>query len=669
MLQQEGFGVVYESTPVVSEGNNETDYACAICHNLIYSSVTVRSGGKLYLSAILITCGLFLSMCVALALAICHYRKQLDSSIVSRRTILLPVYYYAIFGCCVYFFVEALLISIPIQDNAKSWIIAVLSAGQTGVVDVWILFWLMQPSTTSVKCKIVTLTCTAVTFSVRLICNTTMLGTQPDVSSLDSDSWRVNPCSFCMLFFSGGAEWLLLIFIPFFIFAVVDAQWLILRRLKLSYSFRPATKIWGTFLIITYTLNLIAAAIVLGNQSCGSCVGIIAVGLYIFGFSPIMYLTFIRDTRYCLGKGLAAESSEPLLAEATNARDALEVLLKQHNVPAINYAKIRFISKVGTGSFGEVYHAKWNGTAIAVKRLFGQDAVNEDLLHELSILCQLRHPNIVLLMGVSVDDSSKYCIITEFIDLGSLFSLIHENTKVELTVIQRDMLLTDTARGISYLHGLSPPVMHRDLKSPNVLVTSTLQAKIADFGVSREIRPSSSLMTMVGTPQWAAPEVLRGELYSEKADIYSFGVIMWETFTGETPFGDLGLMQVITNVGHRGAMLPVAPTLPRASLIMKCLSPSAEDRPSIPDIMAELEASPFSPSEVPSPVGLSPSSTTTTTTTTATSASSNPNPLFSSSGIGNSLNAAKMSTTSLRSLSSALGATIDLEPSHRTNIN
>jgi sterile alpha motif and leucine zipper containing kinase AZK len=119
------------------------------------------------------------------------------------------------------------------------------------------------------------------------------------------------------------------------------------------------------------------------------------------------------------------------------------------------------------------------------------------------MLCQLHHPNIVLFMGACSDGNAP-SIVTEFAERGSLFDVIHQHGK-ELTLPRVRNLLIGAAKGILYLHSLVPPILHRDLKSGNVLVTQNWEAKICDFGLSR----SASLSTMtkrIGTTRWTPPE-------------------------------------------------------------------------------------------------------------------------------------------------------------------
>ena len=132
-------------------------------------------------------------------------------------------------------------------------------------------------------------------------------------------------------------------------------------------------------------------------------------------------------------------------------------------------------------------------------------------------------------------------LVTELMHC-SLRDLIKEDKfKLDHEMIARMTL--DIARGMTYLHNLSPPILHRDLKSANILSDEKCQLKIADFGLSRQMA-SSSTMTTCGTTRWVAPEVLQNGRYAESADVWSFGVVMWEMATRREPFEQLSDWQV-----------------------------------------------------------------------------------------------------------------------------
>ena len=210
---------------------------------------------------------------------------------------------------------------------------------------------------------------------------------------------------------------------------------------------------------------------------------------------------------------------------------------------------------------------------------------------EVAIMKRLRHPNIVQFIGACTQPPDL-CIITQYVPRGSLFKLLHRsNAGSQLDHKRKLRMALDVARGMNYLHSCKPPIIHRDLKSPNLLVEMDLTIKVCDFGLSR-IRCSTMLSakSQAGTPEWTAPEVLRGGVCSEASDVYSFGVILWEIFTGEEPWSDRTGMQVVGAVGFSGERLLVPESIGGAlkGLIQSCFD-EPEKRPSFREIISVLK--------------------------------------------------------------------------------
>ncbi|XP_052881883.1 uncharacterized protein LOC108476245 isoform X2 [Gossypium arboreum] len=180
--------------------------------------------------------------------------------------------------------------------------------------------------------------------------------------------------------------------------------------------------------------------------------------------------------------------------------------------------------QIGQGSCGTVYHGLWYASVSLMKRL--------------------RHPNVLLFMG-AVTSPQRLCIVTEFLQRGSLFRLLQRNA-AKLDRKRRVHMALDIARGMNYLHHCNPTIVHRDLKSSNLLVDKNWTVKVGDFGLSR-LKHATFLTTKTGkgTPHWMAPEVLRNEPSDEKSDIYSFGVILWELATGKIPWENLNSIQCV----------------------------------------------------------------------------------------------------------------------------
>ena len=136
----------------------------------------------------------------------------------------------------------------------------------------------------------------------------------------------------------------------------------------------------------------------------------------------------------------------------------------------------------------------------------------------------LRHPNIVMFLGACTKPPN-FAIVLEYCSKGSLWSTI-QNLDLSLTWEDRRRFALDTARGVNYLHTCSPPVIHRDLKSLNLLLDDSYRVKLADFGWTKGLE--NYMTGKIGTYQWMAPEVIASQKYSEKADVFSYGIILWE---------------------------------------------------------------------------------------------------------------------------------------------
>ncbi|XP_010428298.1 PREDICTED: serine/threonine-protein kinase EDR1-like isoform X2 [Camelina sativa] len=274
----------------------------------------------------------------------------------------------------------------------------------------------------------------------------------------------------------------------------------------------------------------------------------------------------------------------------------------------ILWEEITLGERIGLGSYGEVYRGDWHGTEVAVKKFLDQDLSGEALEEfrsEVRIMKKLRHPNIVLFMG-AVTRPPNLSIVTEFLPRGSLYRLIHRPNN-QLDERRRLRMALDAARGMNYLHSCSPMIVHRDLKSPNLLVDKNWVVKVCDFGLSR-MKHSTYLSSKstAGTAEWMAPEVLRNEPANEKCDVYSYGVILWELFTLQQPWGKMNAMQVVGAVGfqHRRLDIPdfVDPAI--ADIIRKCWQTDPKLRPSFAEIMASLKRlqRPVTGSNIPRPV-------------------------------------------------------------------
>ncbi|URD83379.1 serine threonine-protein kinase [Musa troglodytarum] len=263
------------------------------------------------------------------------------------------------------------------------------------------------------------------------------------------------------------------------------------------------------------------------------------------------------------------------------------------NIP---WSELVLKERIGAGSFGTVHRAEWHGSDVAVKILMEQDLHPERLkefLREVAIMKSLRHPNIVLFMG-AVTEPRNLSIVTEYLSRGSLYRLLHRNGAREVLDERRRLSMAfDVAKGMNYLHKRNPPIVHRDLKSPNLLVDKKYTVKVCDFGLSRlKANTFLSSKSLAGTPEWMAPEVLRDEPSNEKSDVYSFGVILWELMTLQQPWSNLNPAQVVAAVGFKGRRLEIPSDVnPQvAAIIESCWANEPWKRPAFSSIMESLKS-------------------------------------------------------------------------------
>ncbi|KXZ44278.1 hypothetical protein GPECTOR_70g509 [Gonium pectorale] len=260
----------------------------------------------------------------------------------------------------------------------------------------------------------------------------------------------------------------------------------------------------------------------------------------------------------------------------------------------INPEELTFGQRIGFGSYGEVYRGTWRGTEVAIKRLLEQNVCAETIREfrdEVIIMSKLRHPNIVLFMG-AVTRPNELAIVTQYVQNGSLYRLL-KDPNVHLGPKRRLSMARDIAKGMEYLHNCRPVLVHRDLKSPNLLVDRDWTVKVCDFGLSRlKLNTFLTNKSQGGSPAWMAPEILRNEACDEKSDVFSFGVIMYELVTGREPWESLAPMQVVFAVGNKRERMELPKDLDPAvaSLMHACWADDPRERPSFSQILATMAA-------------------------------------------------------------------------------
>ncbi|XP_043939853.1 mitogen-activated protein kinase kinase kinase 12 [Protopterus annectens] len=246
----------------------------------------------------------------------------------------------------------------------------------------------------------------------------------------------------------------------------------------------------------------------------------------------------------------------------------------------VPFEEISDLQWVGSGAQGAVFLGKFCGEEVAVKKV--RDIKETDIKH----LRKLKHPNIIGFKGVCTQ-APCYCIIMEFCAQGQLYEVLRAGRKVTPSLLVEWSM--GIAGGMNYLH--LHKIIHRDLKSPNMLISYDDVVKISDFGTSKELSDKSTKMSFAGTVAWMAPEVIRNEPVSEKVDIWSFGVVLWELLTGEIPYKDVDSSAIIWGVGSNSLHLPVPNTCPDGFkiLLRQCWNSKPRNRPSFRQILLHLD--------------------------------------------------------------------------------
>ncbi|XP_004601594.1 mitogen-activated protein kinase kinase kinase 12 isoform X2 [Sorex araneus] len=253
---------------------------------------------------------------------------------------------------------------------------------------------------------------------------------------------------------------------------------------------------------------------------------------------------------------------------------------QQEDLWEVPFEEILDLQWVGSGAQGAVFLGRFHGEEVAVKKV--RDLKETDIKH----LRKLKHPNIITFKGVCTQ-APCYCILMEFCAQGQLYEVLRAGRPVTPS------LLVDWSMGIAggmnYLH--LHKIIHRDLKSPNMLITYDDVVKISDFGTSKELSDKSTKMSFAGTVAWMAPEVIRNEPVSEKVDIWSFGVVLWELLTGEIPYKDVDSSAIIWGVGSNSLHLPVPSSCPDGFkiLLRQCWNSKPRNRPSFRQILLHLD--------------------------------------------------------------------------------
>ena len=260
----------------------------------------------------------------------------------------------------------------------------------------------------------------------------------------------------------------------------------------------------------------------------------------------------------------------------------------------IRYQDLEYGAELGRGSFGIVRRGRWQHMDVAIKELMDPQVL-QNFEQEVAVMASLHHSNVIHLCGACLDPG-HYSLVMEYMPKGSLYKVLH-NSSEPLPWPQRWQIAYDVARGILHLHQHNPEILHRDLKSLNVLLDANYVAKVSDFGLSKAKTETRSTTKMVignnscGTLLWSAPELFGLEPKTSKAsDVYAFAIILWEIAARATPYEGVELEKVKSCV-KQGERLDLPEGTPPAfaALITRCWAQLPEKRLTIEEVVTEIE--------------------------------------------------------------------------------
>uniref|UniRef100_A0A6B2L4X1 Protein kinase domain-containing protein n=1 Tax=Arcella intermedia TaxID=1963864 RepID=A0A6B2L4X1_9EUKA len=276
--------------------------------------------------------------------------------------------------------------------------------------------------------------------------------------------------------------------------------------------------------------------------------------------------------------------------------------------------EIEFLSEIGQGTSATVYKGKYESQTVAIKVVNLEEKNADKQLNDLKMEFEVmtaflnlhfsHQDYFVKLFGIV--STPRLCLVMQYCGRGSLFHLLHK-PDFELTWPLLFCWMKEITSGIHALHSLKPPIVHRDIKTLNLLVTDNFEIRIADFGLSRFLRRTNSgnyatLTKLRGTYCYSAPELYKGTPYTTKSDVYSLSIVLWELATKcvtgiyTQPYSEFSFInfdfQIIIQVAKKGIRPSIAPTIPsEVSDIIKLLwSDDPEQRPDTEILLEMLES-------------------------------------------------------------------------------
>jgi len=253
-----------------------------------------------------------------------------------------------------------------------------------------------------------------------------------------------------------------------------------------------------------------------------------------------------------------------------------------HQIP---FGDIEVERELGTGSYGKVHLGRWNNAPVALKFCKKKEKIY-DFLKEAQLLINLPpHPNVVQVYGMSIDGVEPV-LVMEYCAGGSLENLLCSSGQ-HLTEQEKLDLVKGIARGVLHLHNNN--IVHRDLAARNILLSETRIPKISDFGMSRILAREDEeghTNTEFGPIRWMAPESIANKVYSQKSDVWSFGIVVWEIVAESLPYQDEDLVDVLVQIRDKARTPKIPEECPPLlrELMELCWKRQPEERPTLKEI-------------------------------------------------------------------------------------
>ncbi|XP_020225384.1 putative wall-associated receptor kinase-like 16 [Cajanus cajan] len=343
-------------------------------------------------------------------------------------------------------------------------------------------------------------------------------------------------------------------------------------------------------------------------------IGVAATIVILFVVITSLYLIYQKRKLIKLREKYFKQNGGSILLQQLSTRENSPQMTQIFTEEQLKKATNNFDNSliIGSGGFGTVYKGLLeNNITVAIKKSkIVDESQKEQFINEVVVLSQINHRNVVKLLGCCLEREVPL-LVYEFVESGTLFDFLHTERKINNeTWKMRLRIAAEAAGALSYLHSAaSIPIIHRDVKTSNILLDKTYTAKVSDFGASRLVPvDQTEIATMVqGTFGYLDPEYLRTSQLTEKSDVYSFGVVLVELLTGEKPhsFGRpeekrslsnhflsclkedrlFDVLQVgIMNEENQKEIIEVA------ILAASCLRLNGEERPSMKEVATELDA-------------------------------------------------------------------------------